>query len=115
VHVARYIPQSQLLPHCSAVVSHGGSGTFLAALGAAVPQLCLPQGADQFFNAAACERSGVGLAVQPDSITNDRVRHAVERLLFELVFRDAAHRLSGEIASMPAPPDVAATLESTYG
>jgi UDP:flavonoid glycosyltransferase YjiC (YdhE family) len=115
VHVARYIPHSQLLPHCSAVVSHGGSGTFLATLGAAAPQLFLPQGADQFFNAAACERSGVGLAVQPDCITHNRVRHAVERLLFEAGFRDAAHRLSGEVASMPAPPDVAAVLESTYG
>ena len=115
VHVARYIPQSQLLPYCSTVVSHAGSGTFLAALGAAKPQLCLPQGADQFRNAAACERSGVGLAVQPESITDDRVRHAVERLLSEPGFREAAQQVSGEIATMPGPRDVAAVLESTYG
>jgi UDP:flavonoid glycosyltransferase YjiC (YdhE family) len=115
VHVARYIPQSQLLPYCSAVVSHAGSGTFLAALGAAVPQLCLPQGADQFLNAAACERSGAGLVIQPDDITSDQARHAVERLVSEPGFREAAHRVSGEIASMPAPPDVAAILERTYG
>jgi UDP:flavonoid glycosyltransferase YjiC (YdhE family) len=97
------------------VVSHAGSGTFLAALGGAVPQLCLPQGADQFINAAACERSGAGLAMQPESITNDHVRNAVERLLSEPGFRDAALRMSSEIATMPAPPDVAAVLESTYG
>ena len=115
VHVARYIPQSQLLPYCSTVVSHAGSGTFLAALGAAKPQLCLPQGADQFRNAAACERSCVGLAVQPESITDDRVRHAVERLLSEPGFREAAQQVSGEIATMPGPRDVAAVLESTYG
>jgi UDP:flavonoid glycosyltransferase YjiC (YdhE family) len=115
VHVARYIPQGQLLPYCAAVISHAGSGTFLAALGAAVPQLCLPQGADQFLNAAACERSGVGLAAQSDSITDEEVRHAVERLLSEPGFRDAANRMSDVIAAMPAPSDVATILESAYG
>ena len=61
VHLARYIPQEQLLPHCGAVVSHAGSGTFLATIAAGLPQLCLPQAADQFLNAAACERAAVGL------------------------------------------------------
>jgi len=115
VHVARYIPQARLLPHCSAVVSHAGSGTFLAAVGAAVPQLCLPQGADQFLNAAACERSGAGLAIRPERITGERVRNAVERLLSEPGFSDAARRVSSEIAAMPAPPEVAAVLECAYG
>ena len=115
VHVARYIPQAKLLPQCSAVVSHAGSGTFLAALGAALPQLCLPQGADQFLNAAACERSGAGLAIRPERITGERVRNAVERLLSEPGFSDAARRVSSEIAAMPAPPEVAAVLECAYG
>ena len=47
VHVSRVIPQSLLLPRCSAVVSHGGSGTLLAALAHGLPQVCLPQAADQ--------------------------------------------------------------------
>src|SRR6185503_13419353 len=63
VHVARYLPQDEILPLCAAVVSHGGSGTFLAALAAARPQLCLPQAADQFLNAAALERSGAGVTL----------------------------------------------------
>ena len=33
VHVAGYIAQTELLPHCAAVASHAGSGTFLAAIG----------------------------------------------------------------------------------
>ena len=41
----------RVLAHCAVVVSHGGSGTFLGALSQAVPQLCLPQAADQFRNA----------------------------------------------------------------
>jgi len=29
VHVERYIPQSQLLPHCDLLISHAGSGATL--------------------------------------------------------------------------------------
>jgi UDP:flavonoid glycosyltransferase YjiC (YdhE family) len=114
VHVARYIPQQDLLPHCSAVVSHGGSGTFLAALGHGLPQLCLPQAADQFYNADACVRSGVGSALQPEAVSAESVRSQVERLLSEPSFRDAANGVRSEIAGMPSPAEVADLLRSTW-
>ncbi|MEO8694279.1 MAG: glycosyltransferase [Acidimicrobiales bacterium] len=114
VHVARYIPQSQLLPHCSAVVSHAGSGTFLAALSAEIPQLCIPQAADQFLNAGACAPSGIGLALQPGTVTVASVRDAVSRLLSEPSFRAAATRVSAEIATMPSPHEVAQRLHDDY-
>jgi UDP:flavonoid glycosyltransferase YjiC (YdhE family) len=115
VHVARYIPQNQLLDHCSAVVSHAGSGTFLAALAAELPQVCLPQAADQFFNAAACAKAGAGIALPPDAPTAEAVSDAVGRLLAEATYRDAARRVSGEIATMPSPTEVADKLHATYG
>src|SRR5207244_2901564 len=62
VHVARYVPQDQILPLCAVVVSHGGSGTFLASLASGLPQLCVPLAADQFLHAAACASSHAGLS-----------------------------------------------------
>ena len=115
VHVARYIPQDQLLPHCAAVVSHAGSGTFLATVAAGLPQLCLPQAADQFLNAAACDRAAVGLTIEPGAVSGERVRDAVERLLSDGTFRTAAHRVSDEIAAMPSAHDVATRLHTDYG
>ena len=115
VHVARYIPQAELLHHCAAVVSHAGSGTFLAALGAGLPQLCVPQAADQFMNSAACVRSGAGLALQPGTVTVDAVRAAVDRLLNEPAFRTCAEELSNEVASMPSAHDVADRLHRDFG
>ena len=115
VHVARYIPQSQLLPQCSVVVSHGGSGTYLASLAAEIPQLCIPQAADQFLNAATCVASGTGLALQPGNVSVELVRDAVTRLLSEPSFRDAAGRVSREIAAMPSAPEVAERLHADYG
>ena len=115
VHVARYIPQAQLLEHCSLVVSHAGSGTLLAALGAELPQVCLPQAADQFFNAAACAKAGAGIALPPDAHTAEAVSDAVEKLLTEGTYREAARRVSGEIAAMPSPAEVADKLHAAYG
>ena len=51
VHVHQYIPQELLLPHCAAVVTHGGAGSTLGALAFGLPLLVVPQGADQFYNA----------------------------------------------------------------
>ena len=115
VHVARYIPQTQLLEHCSLVVSHAGSGTFLAALGAGLPQLCLPQAADQFFNAAACAHTGAGIALSTDAVTTGAVSDAVGMLLAEGSYRDAAGRVSREMAAMPSPTEVADQLHANYG
>ena len=114
VHVARYVPQTQLLERCSAVVSHGGSGTMLAALAAGLPQLCVPQAADQFFNAAACARVGAGISLSPGTVTVVEVRDDVQRLLSDPAFRTAAHRISAEIAEMPSPDDVADLLHARY-
>jgi UDP:flavonoid glycosyltransferase YjiC (YdhE family) len=114
VHVARYIPQTQLLEHCAVVVSHAGSGTFLAALAAGLPQVCIPQAADQFFNAAACAKAGAGIAVGPDALSVEAVRDAVGTLLDDTTHRDAARRVSREIASMPSPSDVVDKLHAAY-
>ena len=114
VHVARYLPQTHVLPHCAAVVSHAGSGTFLASLAHGLPQMCLPQAADQFDNAGACVRSGAGLALLPGEATAPAVREGVERILSEAAFRTAAERVAGEIAAMPGPDVVAALVEERF-
>ena len=56
--VERYIPQSELLPRCSAIVHHGGSGTMYGSLAHGVPQIVLPQGADNFVNGGLLARLG---------------------------------------------------------
>ena len=92
------------------MVSHGGSGTFLAALGHGLPQLCLPQAADQFRNAQGAVRTGAGLALPPDDATPEAVAHALRRILVEDSFRDAAAGLAEDIRAMPSPAEVVTAL-----
>jgi len=112
VAVARYVPQNRVFERAEAVASHAGSGTLLGALSAGIPQVCLPQAADQFRNAAACASSGAGVALVSGDVTPDRIRDALLAILHESRYRQAAVRLQDEIASMPSVEDVAAVVES---
>ena len=111
VRIERYVAQRLVFPHASVVVSHGGSGTVLATAGHGLPQLCLPQGADQFLNAAAVAASGAGLALGPGEQTADSITAAVGRLLHDADVRSVADRVAVDIAAMPSPEDIAAVLE----
>lgn len=103
--VERYVPHSLLLPRCAAVVSHGGAGVMLGALAHGVPQLVLPQGADQHLNAAALARSGAGLSIEPGEVTAARVARAVDQLLHDPSFARASAVVQTEMAAMPEPSD----------
>ncbi len=96
-----YLPHGLLLPHCRAVVSQGGAGILLGAAAHGLPQLVLPQGADQPGNAAALAATGAGLVLGPGAVTPSAVAGAVGRLLAEPGFTAAAARLRDEIAALP--------------
>jgi calicheamicin 3'-O-methyl-rhamnosyltransferase len=94
------------------VASHAGSGTVLGALALGIPQLCLPQAADQFLNAAAVARAGAGLVIPPEEVDAAGVGDAIRRLLDDSSFRVQTRRVAEEIASMPSPEAVVAVLQT---
>ena len=106
VLVAAHIPHALLLPRCRLVVSQGGAGVMLGALALGLPQLVLPQGADQPLNAAACRAAGAGLALSPEEVTSEAVRASAERLIAEPGFTSAARGIRAEIEAMPAAADL---------
>lgn len=108
--VERFVPQTDVLPHCSLVVAHGGSGSTLGALAHGVPLLILPHAADQFDNASSCRAAGVALVLMPGEVTVDSIREAVAVLLDDHGYRDRAGVLAQEIAALPSPGEVAARL-----
>ena len=107
VHVESFIPQAAILPHCDAVICHGGSGTILGALAHGRPLLVLPQGADQFDNARRIVAVGAGLSVPP----GDQVREATFALLEDDRYARTAAALADEIAAMPDAGSAVRALE----
>lgn len=110
VRVERYIPHAVLLPRCSLVVSHGGAGTTLAALGCGLPLLTLPQSADQYVIAETCDRRGVGRTLRPGEVVAARVRSEVRLLLEGGSYSRRAREVAAEIEAMPSPQESVSAL-----
>jgi UDP:flavonoid glycosyltransferase YjiC (YdhE family) len=113
VYIERYLPQSLLLPHCSLVVSHGGSGSIVGALVHGLPMVLLPIGADQPVNARRCEELGLARTLDAARATPDSVRQAVSGVLADPTYRRNAARLRAEIAALPGPEHAVTLLETT--
>jgi UDP:flavonoid glycosyltransferase YjiC (YdhE family) len=101
IQIARYIPQSAVLPRCAAVISHGGSGSVIGALAHGLPMVVIPMGADQPLNADRCAALGVALSLDAVAVTPEAVRAAVAAVLTDASYRRAAERLRDEIAALP--------------
>jgi UDP:flavonoid glycosyltransferase YjiC (YdhE family) len=111
VRLERYLPHSDVLPRCDAVVSHGGSGTVLGALAHGLPSVLLPLGADQPLNAARCEELGAALVLDAMRATPEDVRDAVSSVLENPSYRTAAERVLDEIRGLPGPEHAVGLLE----
>ena len=115
VRIEEWVAQAKLLPHVDAVVHHGGSGTTLGALAFGLPQLVLPQGADQFLNAAAVEATGAGHQILPAALSAESVRGTFQSLLVDAAIRARAEEVRAEIAAMPSPAETVPFLVERAG
>jgi hypothetical protein len=109
VRVEQWVRQAAVLGHAAAVVCHGGAGSTLGALAAGRPLVVVPLFADQPVNARRVEATGAGLSVSRDPAA---IRAALERVLAEPSFADAAGRLAGEMRRHYAASDAAGVLGS---
>lgn len=108
--LAEFVPQVSVLERADLLVSHSGSGTMLGGLVHGVPQVAVPQGADQPQNAALLARAGAGVVIASEDCTVDTIRAAVRRVGDDTSLRSAAERVRDEIAAMPDADEVWAGL-----
>jgi len=110
VHVERFVDQSRVLPLVDVVVHHGGTGTMLGCLANGLPQLILPQGADQFHNGGLVTDAGAGMMLHNDDQLPGAIAEQATALLADGPERAAARRFRESIAAQPAPADVVPEL-----
>ena len=112
VTVRAYVPMSMLLPAADLVAFHGGSGTMLAALGAACPMFIVPLAADQPDNADLCVAAGVARALPAEDLTAMAVRETMEAILADPSYARRAGEIAAEVAAMPGPDAAVERLEA---
>jgi UDP:flavonoid glycosyltransferase YjiC (YdhE family) len=80
IETSPYADHDQLLPRCTAVVTHGGLGTTLRALAHGKPLLLLPLGRDQQFNAGRVVELGAGICLPVEASPGEIASALVELL-----------------------------------
>jgi len=108
----RYVPFSQVLPRCAAIVHHAGIGTSAQALAAGIPQVTTPLGFDQPDNTTRLWKLGVARWVRPASLTGERLAQELAMLLDDPRTSERCQRWAGEIKRSNPLNETCATLEA---
>ncbi|MPZ19317.1 MAG: glycosyltransferase [Luteitalea sp.] len=111
IRVEPWVPHTDLFPATDLVVTTGGAGTVLTALRFGIPLLIVPTEWDKPESARRVVESGAGLALSPRRCTPKRLRSAVEQLLTDRRFRDAAQRLARALGERGGANQVATLIE----
>ena len=108
-----YVPLSQLLPHCAALIHHGGIGTCAQALQAGLPQLIQPLAFDQFDNGARVQRLGVGTMIPKRSFHAKLIAHRLDDLLTSTTGGAHCQTVSGHFTNIDPIHESCNLIEST--
>lgn len=96
--IVPYAPQTQILERAALMITHAGMNSVLECLAAGVPMVAVPISHDQPGVAARIEWSGTGVRIAAPECDAARLRRAIETVLKENSYRDAAHRFRRIIA-----------------
>ncbi|MEV6446313.1 activator-dependent family glycosyltransferase [Amycolatopsis sp. NPDC051716] len=118
VRAVDFVPLNELLPTCSALVHHGGAGTFAAAVEHAVPQLIVPSSwwSERWYGPIAManglQEHGAGRYISDsEHLTPERLRDGLVRVLSDPSFQTNAEQLRKETLEMPSPAAIVPDLE----
>ena len=93
IDVRAWFPQPAVLRHAAAFVSHAGMGSTMEALYYGVPLVCVPQMVEQEANAARVAELGLGVRLDPEGLTADDLRAAVDAVTGDDAMRAALDRM----------------------
>jgi UDP:flavonoid glycosyltransferase YjiC (YdhE family) len=111
VHVERWVPQADVMPHAAAMVGHGGSGSTLMAMAAGVPLAVVPFFADQPMNAERIAELGAGIALPRGAAAIPELPGAIAALLHDRTYARRAGLVAADIAELPPVDDAVTALE----
>ncbi|MBN2469552.1 MAG: glycosyltransferase family 1 protein [Anaerolineae bacterium] len=113
IRIARYIPQTLVLPHCDALLFHGGYNSLMAALWHGLPVVILPLGAgDQQPTGQQCAEQGLGVLVEGTPPAPADILAAVQAVLTNPAYCARAQQLQREIQALPDLAEAVPLLET---
>jgi MGT family glycosyltransferase len=78
--IAPHVPQLELLSRANIFISHGGMNSVMESLWSGVPLVVVPQILEQELNGRRAQELGLGLLLEKETLTPEKLRTAVEQL-----------------------------------
>jgi zeaxanthin glucosyltransferase len=106
-----FAPQQQVLKSARLAILHGGLNTVLDALAAGVPVIVIPLAFEQFGIAARVVAAGAGVRLSWRLLSARKIARAIDHVLSNKSYSDAAERLQREIAELGGAAKAADIIE----
>ena len=88
--VAPRVPQLEVLSRANLFISHGGMNSVMESLYYGVPLVVIPQISEQAVTAQRVQELGLGIALDRETVTAERLREAVAQIAHDPSFRTHA-------------------------
>jgi len=99
VTVRPYVPHGVLLDRAAVMITHSGHGSVMAALAHGVPLVCVPFARDQRDIAIRAVAAGAAVKLRPTGLTAGKLSRAIEQVLEQPDYRQAARRMQASLAT----------------
>jgi UDP:flavonoid glycosyltransferase YjiC (YdhE family) len=111
VRVVEMIPGDLAARKSAVVVCNGGASTGYQALSEGTPIVGIPSNLDQLLSAAAMRDAGAGEFLRAATVTSAKIRAAVERVMREERFTQAAQRVAESFTAFDPHARFRATID----
>jgi MGT family glycosyltransferase len=106
-----FLPQTSVLPHVDAVITHGGNNTVTECMWFGKPMLVLPIFWDQHDNAQRVHETGYGLRLPTYELQGDELAAAVDHLLTDGELRGRVRAAGERLREQPGTEAAADLIE----
>ena len=96
-----FLPQTSVLPHVDAVITHGGNNTTTECMWFGKPMLVLPVFWDQHDNAQRVDEAGYGARLPTYAFEDGELAAAVDRVLADEALRARCAAAGGRLRRLP--------------
>jgi MGT family glycosyltransferase len=109
---AEFLPQTSVLPHVDAVITHGGNNTTTECMWFGKPMLVLPIFWDQHDNAQRVHETGYGLRLPTYAFDEEELHGALEQLLGDEAMRARCAAAGERLRRSPGTERAADLIEN---
>jgi MGT family glycosyltransferase len=106
-----FLPQTKILPHVEAVITHGGNNTTTESFFFGKPMVVLPLFWDQYDNAQRVDELGFGVRLPTYAHDGDELRGALDRLLGDHALHERMARIAERLQSVPGTEKAAELIQ----